>query len=475
MQKKPHSVYAFYLLAALALLEMLMSFSFLGYFHIPPISITIAYVPILISAICLDIPKTILIGALFGAISAYKASAYFAFAVPGDMVFSPIRSGEMVNSLILSVGTRVAFALIIALLYRLAVKSKHRYLAVALVGFIAPSIHASLVFYTMGALFPQIGFNLSSLTFKLNDILIAVFCSCGSILCLYIHKSRLMHEFRNAVNNYHGNRSLTLLLLSLITGVIVIMTCVGVYFSQRMAYMLEKYNIFISSTLNHDLLQQQLQFTVAALSLSLLLVLAILAGYRYMAYHGYLGELDALTNVLGRRIFFENCLKYKRKYGDISGKIWFLILDVDYFKQINDAYGHLTGDSVLRHIASLLTDVFGSQAMIGRIGGDEFAILIKDPMSSGSVQALLNEYFSRLHSQQMPGDLSSKVSCSIGACLFQKWLTPNEMMSKTDKLLYKAKRKGRTGYALDSGKDLITIRTKIFNSPFGQKHLDEND
>ncbi len=53
MKIRPHSVYEFYLFIALALLELLMSFSFLGYFHIAAISITIAYVPILISAICL--------------------------------------------------------------------------------------------------------------------------------------------------------------------------------------------------------------------------------------------------------------------------------------------------------------------------------------------------------------------------------------------------------------------------------------
>lgn len=474
MKIRPHSVYEFYLFIALALLELLMSFSFLGYFHIAAISITIAYVPILISAICLDIPKTVVIGALFGMTSAYKASVYC--ALPADMIFSPFRSGEALNSLILSVGARVSFALIIALLYRFALKRRHCYLLIALVGLIAPSIHASLVFYTMGTLFPQIGFSLSNLSFKLKDILIALFCSGGSVLCLFVHKTRFMHEFRSGVNNYQSKRSLRILLLSFITFVIVIMTCVGFYFSQRMAIMLERYNVFISAHLNHDLLQQQLQFAVAALSLSLLLVLAILAGYRYMAYHGYLGELDALTNVLGRRIFFENCLNYKHKYGDISGKIWFLILDVDYFKQINDAYGHLTGDNVLRHIASLLNDVFGSQAMIGRIGGDEFAILIKDPMSAGSMQGLLNEYFSRLHSMNMPGDLKAKVSCSIGACLFEKWLTPNEMMSKTDKLLYKAKHKGRTGYVLDSEKGLmLTVRTKIFDTPLGQKSLDKND
>ncbi len=142
MKIRPNSVYEFYLFIALALLELLMSFSFLGYFHIAAISITIAYVPILISAICLDIPKTVVIGALFGMISAYKASAYC--ALPADMIFSPFRSGEALNSLILSVGTRVSFALIIALLYRFALKRRHCYLLIALVGLIAPSIHASL-------------------------------------------------------------------------------------------------------------------------------------------------------------------------------------------------------------------------------------------------------------------------------------------------------------------------------------------
>ena len=96
-----------YVLSALIALELLMSFSFLGYFHVEPISITIAYIPVLIAGALLSPASSALVGLFFGLASMWKASANY--VMPADQLFSPLFSGEPVGSLVLSVGSRVLF------------------------------------------------------------------------------------------------------------------------------------------------------------------------------------------------------------------------------------------------------------------------------------------------------------------------------------------------------------------------------
>ena len=81
-----------------------MSFTFLGYVHIPPISVTFAYIPILFAALLLGTWQSAAIGAVFGLASMYKSTAYY--VLPADMLFSPFMSGNPVRSFVLSVGTR---------------------------------------------------------------------------------------------------------------------------------------------------------------------------------------------------------------------------------------------------------------------------------------------------------------------------------------------------------------------------------
>lgn len=81
-----------------------------------------------------------------------------------------------------------------------------------------------------------------------------------------------------------------------------------------------------------------------------------------------------MTNVMGRKMFFFCCNKIEAKHliNTKDTSKWFLFVDVDYFKVINDTFGHSTGDDVLREIAARLTATFREISYIGRIDGDEF-------------------------------------------------------------------------------------------------------
>ena len=96
------------------------------------------------------------------------------------------------------------------------------------------------------------------------------------------------------------------------------------------------------------------------LALNFILILIILMVYRYMKYREYLGEMDPLTDVMGRRMFLHHCEMIQtggRKNGPEKG--WFLFLDVDWFKKINDTLGHMVGDKTLQMVAHNLEHKFG--------------------------------------------------------------------------------------------------------------------
>ena len=117
------SRYDRYIFSLLLALEILMSFTFLGYIHIPPISITYAFIPILAAGVLLGPAPATVVGAVFGLCSMYKASAFY--VMEGDRIFSPFINGTPAESFLLSVGTRVLFGLMAGLLLCWAKRRRH--------------------------------------------------------------------------------------------------------------------------------------------------------------------------------------------------------------------------------------------------------------------------------------------------------------------------------------------------------------
>ena len=124
-----------YLFEILIAIELLMSFTFLGYIHIPPISVTIAYLPVLIAGCLWEPPQAVMISLVFGIASTYKASA--SYVMPTDAVFSPFLSGAPVSSLLLSIGTRMLFGFLIGVAFQCVRKGKHSRLYIGLIAAIA--------------------------------------------------------------------------------------------------------------------------------------------------------------------------------------------------------------------------------------------------------------------------------------------------------------------------------------------------
>ena len=80
--------------------------------------------------------------------------------------------------------------------------------------------------------------------------------------------------------------------------------------------------------------------------------------YQYMKYREYQGEIDFLTGVMGRKLFLQHCQNIQSDQRIHGHQGWFLFLDVDWFKQINDKLGHIAGDETLKQFATFLQEQF---------------------------------------------------------------------------------------------------------------------
>lgn len=430
--------YAFILLIAI---EFLMSFTFLGYIHIPPISITFAYIPIIVAGCFLGTGQATFIGFLFGLASMYKATAYY--VMPSDMIFSPFMSDFPLGSVLLSVGVRTLFGLLIGVAYALIKKCNYKRFWIGLIAFLSPTVHAAMVYGEMGILFPEyMPATDGTFVLETSNILATVLCVAVVEVLWGISKLKVVQNFCRYVNhpveNFYGKKRLYIAWGVFIAFTLVAAVASSYYFASRISYMLNAHGITLSADVNHDLLHLQVQFLIAAFSLNFIMAIALMIIYKYLSYKEYLGEMDSLTKVMGRGIFFEKCKSIASSQSD--DKKCFVFVDVDYLKTINDTYGHPAGDKVLREIAQKLKDNFKDCGYVGRLGGDEFAIII----DKAPAKDVLTKRFEKFE-QEISGIVADgyNVSCSIGAYYFDTPQDFQTVYADADKVLYEAKEKGR--------------------------------
>ncbi len=173
-------------------------------------------------------------------------------------------------------------------------------------------------------------------------------------------------------------------------------------------------------------------------------VAALLHARRLALQAQHLAMHDGLTGLLNRHHFFlvgEQEIQRARRYGRPLSAI---LLDLDHFKRVNDAWGHAAGDQVLQETARRLRSVLRSNDLIGRYGGEEFAILL--PETSPADALVLAERL-RKTAAEPPVDTSSgpiAVTISQGIAEFNQD-TPDlaALLDQADKRLYQAKQNGR--------------------------------
>jgi two-component system cell cycle response regulator len=147
-----------------------------------------------------------------------------------------------------------------------------------------------------------------------------------------------------------------------------------------------------------------------------------------------LATRDPLTGVHNRRAFFEEATDACRE-ADSGGCLSAVLLDIDRFKAINDHCGHDVGDDALRAVAG---EAARGGAIVGRLGGDEFSVLLRGYDVSGAVEVAedLRERLARLRIPSRDGILG--LTCSLGASEFELGDTVDDLMKRSDLALYRA-------------------------------------
>ena len=156
-------------------------------------------------------------------------------------------------------------------------------------------------------------------------------------------------------------------------------------------------------------------------------------------------EHDVLTGTYNRTTVSELIKECLEQAPDAVHAL--MMIDIDDFKLINDTKGHLFGDTVLKDIGRLLRSKTRSTDIVGRMGGDEFIIFLKDVGSGGQAEKRADEIIRALE-RLLPGETMCTLSCSVGiACSPECGTTFFELYDKADKALYIAKNKGKNQFA----------------------------
>ena len=159
-------------------------------------------------------------------------------------------------------------------------------------------------------------------------------------------------------------------------------------------------------------------------------------------------QRDSLTGLYNKGTAESMIEEYLKNEG-LNNKGALFMIDVDYFKAINDNLGHLAGDFVLTNISSMLSEVFNENAIIGRIGGDEFIVFLKNIDSEEFLYKKADDLVKGFRADFVGETKEYKVSGSIGIARFpEHGKTYKELFLNADQAVYLAKNKGRDNYCV---------------------------
>lgn len=153
----------------------------------------------------------------------------------------------------------------------------------------------------------------------------------------------------------------------------------------------------------------------------------------------YHAERDSLTSLYNRRMFLKKLTQLHEEFEKVNQLFSICILDVDHFKQVNDRYGHLTGDQVLIGLANEMTDFLDSKCTLARFGGEEFIILFPG-YNQQDAYKLANQFREHVRQQSWDG-VAITISMGISEAAPSRSVT--DIVAGADMALYKAKNEGR--------------------------------
>lgn len=155
---------------------------------------------------------------------------------------------------------------------------------------------------------------------------------------------------------------------------------------------------------------------------------------------------DNLTNIFNKRAFV-TCLQQEFELArHFEKSLSLLMLDIDHFKRINDHYGHLAGDKILKQLGAFLLDNFRSTDYVCRFGGEEFSAVCPDTNGPNGIKLAENIRASvENHGFEVNNTEQLRITVSVGVatCFGDKYSNIQDFINSADKALYRAKKRGR--------------------------------
>lgn len=159
----------------------------------------------------------------------------------------------------------------------------------------------------------------------------------------------------------------------------------------------------------------------------------------------HLATYDALTRLRVRRVFFEQLELAMKQSKQANTELAVAYIDIDHFKKINDSYGHNTGDVVLQQFAATLKQHFRDSDVIGRVGGEEFAVFLPQTAKLDAAE-LLDQLRQKIQSTSVEcseQQISYTISCGVTNFKNAASTRLDELIHQADVALYQAKISGR--------------------------------
>lgn len=164
----------------------------------------------------------------------------------------------------------------------------------------------------------------------------------------------------------------------------------------------------------------------------------------------WLAEHDPLTGIANRsklQVSLEGTIRRAKKDGFLAG---FVFIDIDHFKAVNDTYGHETGDDLLINFVKRIQNSLPEGALVARISGDEFGILLEELREEAHLRELMEEVFASMQRPFRRGEIETSITCSAGCVLTDGTAHPDEIIRIADRTMYQAKNEGRNRYLVES-------------------------
>ncbi|EOU1743841.1 histidinol-phosphatase HisJ [Clostridium perfringens] len=180
-----------------------------------------------------------------------------------------------------------------------------------------------------------------------------------------------------------------------------------------------------------------------------------------------MANYDELTNIPNMRLFFKSFRNTINESKKMDKKFAVLFIDLDWFKEINDNYGHDVGDEVLVCAVKRIYKCLRKGDILGRIGGDEFASILKDISDREEIEKIVKDIQNSLRKRIKIGDVTCNIDSSIGITIFPEDGEKIEvLMRNSDKAMYKVKNREKGGYRFFNN----MIREYNFKNKDGHVH-----